>query len=93
MSASVDIPREVDSQLQVLWWEIDELFIAMIVFGSGLMTHHIVIPVIVALVVMHYIAKMKSEALPGAGLHFLYWFGFSSINKEFNDSMERKFYL
>lgn len=93
MSMEIEIPRDVDSQMQVLWWETDELFTAMLIFGTGLTMHKFILPVICAFIAMRQISKAKSAALPGAGLHWLYSLGLSKVNKEYDNAMEKDFYL
>lgn len=89
----IEIPRGIDDQYQVLWWEIDELFLAGLIFGAGLLLHKIVLPVILAILASRQLSKAKMEALPGTGLHLMCSFGLAKLNDEFNNAIEREFYL
>lgn len=93
MAMDIEIPREVDSQMQVLWWEMDELFAAFLIFGTGITMHKFILPLICAFLAMRYISKAKMASLPGAGLHMLYSLGLSKLNKEYDNALEKDFYL
>ena len=88
----IDMPKHVDAQLQILWWEADEFLIAMIIFGIGLMFHAFVTPLVLLFFVMPIISKQKRAALDGAAMHALYATGITPLNKEFTDALETEFY-
>ena len=92
MASEIKMPKYVDYQVQVLWWEADEFIIACTTIGIGLMMHTIVWPAVFLFLVMPRIAKLKRSALDGAAMHMLYATGLFPLNDEFDDAMETEFY-
>lgn len=92
MAMHIEMPKYVDAQIQILWWEADEFLIAMTVIGVGLMLHVFIYPLIFLFFVMPVITKMKREALEGTAMHALYATGLIPLNKEFTDALETEFY-
>lgn len=88
----ISMPKYVDSQPQVLWWESDEFVITCTILGVGLIVHAIVIPMVLIIFVMPILAKMKRSALDGAVMHVLYSTGIVPLNNEFEDALETEFY-
>lgn len=88
----IDMPKYVDSQVQILWWEADEFVVAMTIFSTGMMLHMLVLPVIAMVVVGRVLQKMKRVALEGEAMHTLCATGLISINDEFDDALEKEFY-
>lgn len=86
------MPKYVDSQIQVLWWEADEFIIAATTLGTGIMYHQILLSVVAVVFLMPVMAKLKRSALEGAAMHTLYSMGIAPLNKEFSDALEKEFY-
>lgn len=93
MTMSVVLPKFVDAQQQVLWWEADEFVIAITIFGIGMVMHTLVYPLLTIIAVMPVVSRMKRSALEGAAMHILYSTGLIPLNKEFDDALERDLYL
>jgi conjugal transfer pilus assembly protein TraL len=93
MAMQIDMPKYVDSQIQILWWEMDEFLIAMIIMSVGLMLHAFFTPLVLMIAIMPVITKLKRSALEGAPMHSLFAAGLTPLNKEFTDALETEFYL
>lgn len=93
MAMQINMPKYVDAQIQILWWEADEFLIAMTIVGVGLMMHVFLIPLVILFFLVPVITKMKRAALEGTAMHVLYATGVFPLNKEFTDALETEFYL
>ena len=91
----IDIPRYVDSQMQLLFWEIDEAVIFIGCLGAGIAIGGWA--TIASLVGGWYAVKrfkrFKNGALDGILQHLCYWAGVMKLNKHYQDSSKRDFFL
>jgi conjugal transfer pilus assembly protein TraL len=87
---SVQIPRYIDSQLQILFFELDEFVLALGVFGIGV----VIKQELPAMIAIYFIVKafryFKDGRLDGILLHLEYWHGFLPLNKIAVDGLHRQ---
>ena len=88
MSMTIEMPEHVDSQAQILFWEMDEFGAAIGIVGIGIMTHWIMTSLIVVVFAIPFIKKMKNNSLNGAAIHIACATGMFFFNKEFPDLLE-----
>lgn len=88
----VRIPRYVDSQMQILFWEIDEVVPVVALMGVGIMTDTMVYMFFVMFIVWKLFGKFKNRNLDGILMHMAYANGISNLNKRFPPGVER-FYV
>lgn len=89
----IEMPKYVDSMLQVLWWEADEFVIAATILGVGIMFHKFLYPILAIYPIMKIMTKLKRQSLDGAALHALYATGLIPLNDEFDDALEKEMFL
>ncbi len=88
----VQIPRYVDSQMQILFWEIDEVVPVVALMGVGIMTDTMLYMVGVMVVVWKLFGRFKNSNLDGILMHLAYANGISNLNRRFPPGIER-FYV
>lgn len=93
MAMDIEMPKFVDSQTQILWWEADEFLISMIIFSCGMIFHQFILGSVAVLFVSPIISRMKNASLEGSAQHALCSTGLMPLNKEFSDALEKEFYL
>jgi conjugal transfer pilus assembly protein TraL len=69
------IPRYLNSQAQLLWWELDEVLVITAALGIGIMYEVVVLSVPIALLAAKFMAKTKAEHGTGWLLHAAWWHG------------------
>lgn len=79
----VPIPRYVDSQMQILFWEIDEVVPVVALMGVGIMTDTMGYMIFVMVIVWKLFGKFKNRNLDGVLMHMAYAGGLSNLNKRF----------
>lgn len=91
----IDIPSYVDSQPQLFFWELDEtvVYVSSMAFGILLGGWFIFASMFVGYFAVRSFQKFKDGALDGVLLHICYWAGIMGLNKHYEDSSERDFYL
>jgi len=89
----INMPKHVDDLPQVLWWEADEVAIAISIFGIGLLTHYMMTSLIVMVIVMRLASRMKSAALNGAAFQVMCSSGLVQLNNEFPDLLEKELFV
>lgn len=92
MAMEIKMPKYVDSQIQVLWWEVDQFLIFMAAIGIGLLMHQFLIAVVFNFVSMPMITKFKRASLDGMAMHVMHGSGLMPLNKEFTDALEMEYY-
>ncbi|NCA70461.1 MAG: type IV conjugative transfer system protein TraL [Sphingobacteriia bacterium] len=85
----VPIPRYVDSQMQILFWEIDEVVPVVALMGVGIMTDTMGYMIFVMVIVWKLFGKFKNRNLDGVLMHMAYAGGLSNLNKRFPPGVER----
>ena len=91
----VDIPRYVDSQPQLFFWEIDEavIFIGLLGCGIAIGGWFTLLSITAGYYAVKAFKRFKNGALDGILLHLCYWLGVMSLNKHYQDSTKRDFHL
>lgn len=89
--SEIAIPRYVDSQAQMFWWEVDELIPLVSMFGVGIMIGSIATMMIPAVGVSYLFSRFKSASLDGVLLHLGYWIGAVPLNRYFKNGAVRNF--
>ena len=69
------IPRYMNAQAQILWWELDEVTIITASIGIGIMYELLVVTVPLGLLAARALAKTKAEHGHGWFLHRAWWHG------------------
>lgn len=85
----IPIPRYVDSQMQVLFWEVDEVVPVVALMGVGIMTDTLSYMFVIMIVVWHLFGKFKDSNLDGILMHLAYTNGIATLNKRFPSGIER----
>ena len=69
------IPRYLNAQAQILWWELDEILILTAAIGVGIMYELLWITVPLGLFAAKGLAKTKADHGHGWFLHQTWWRG------------------
>ena len=69
------IPRYLNAQAQILWWELDEVLVMAAALGIGILYEMLLLSVPLALVSAKLMAKVKAEHGHGWVLHAAWWHG------------------
>jgi type IV conjugative transfer system protein TraL len=69
------IPRYLNAQAQLLWWELDEVLVITAALGIGILYEILLLAVPIALLAAKAMAKMKAEHGHGWILHHAWWHG------------------
>lgn len=85
----VQIPRYVDSQMQVLFWELDEVVPVIALMGAGILTDTLSYMLVVMIIVWKLFGKFKDSNLDGILMHLAYVNGIANLNKRFHPGIER----
>ncbi len=87
----IEIPRFVDSQVQVFFWEIDEIVPMVASVGIGIMTGALTYMLIPAFIITKLFSKYKEMHLDGILLHYAYWVGIFPLNKAHDNGQIRRY--
>jgi conjugal transfer pilus assembly protein TraL len=90
---TIEMPKYIDDQLQMLWWEMDEFMVMLLVAGIGMIFNLLGTGMLIGVFVIPLLRKAKRVSLNGAALHIIVATGFVPLNKEFDDSAEKEFYF
>lgn len=88
----IEMPRYIDDQLQLMWWEMDEFMVMLLIGGVGMIFHLLGTGMVIGFFSMPLLRKAKRVSLNGAALHIIAATGLVPLNKEFEDSAEQEFY-
>lgn len=86
----VSIPRFIDSQYQVFFWEMDELVPLIVALGAGIMFEVLLYALIFGLIFSVRFSRFKMARLDGVLVHFAYWVGMMALNKMFRNGLVRE---
>ncbi len=91
----VDIPRYVDNQPQIFFWELDEaiIFIGCLAGGIAIGGWATVLAMFGGYFAVKLFRRFKSGALEGVLLHICYWAGVFGLNKHYQDSSKKDYFL
>ncbi|WP_425953174.1 type IV conjugative transfer system protein TraL [Ralstonia pseudosolanacearum] len=90
----IDIPRYVDNQVQLFFWEFDEaiIFIGCLASGIALGGYWTLVSMAMGTFAVKAFKRFKNGALEGILYHLCYWAGFLGLNKQYPDSSKRDFF-
>ena len=69
------IPRYLNAQAQLLWWELDEVAVITAALGMGIMYEMLILSVPIALIAAKAMARVKADHGHGWLLHSAWWQG------------------
>ncbi len=69
------IPRYLNAQAQLLWWELDEVLVMSAALGIGILYEVLLLSIPLALLAAKAMAKIKHEHGHGWILHKSWWHG------------------
>jgi conjugal transfer pilus assembly protein TraL len=75
----VRIPRYIDTQPQILWWELDEVIILIMAIFAGILTRQLTYFLLGGVISTYFITKLKSGKSKGYVFHWFYWLGIPSF--------------
>lgn len=75
MDFETRIPRYLNAQIQILWWELDEVLILSAAIGIGIIFELLILTVPIGLLAAKGLAKIKTEHGHGWLLHYAWWKG------------------
>jgi len=75
----VKIPRYIDTQPQILWWELDEVILLVLALFAGIMTRELTYFLLGGFIATYFMAKLKSGKSKGYVFHLFYWLGIPSF--------------
>lgn len=86
----VDIPGQVDSLPQYLFWEIDEAMVVIVFASVGILVSSLITTTIAGMVCARMLSRNKQKSLPGLTLHMAYWIGAVSLGPQFTNGAMRE---
>jgi conjugal transfer pilus assembly protein TraL len=75
----VRIPRYIDTQPQILWWELDEVILLVLSLFAGILTRQLTYFLLGGFVATYFVSKLKSGKSKGYVFHWFYWLGIPSF--------------
>jgi conjugal transfer pilus assembly protein TraL len=85
----IDIPRYVDSQYQLFFWELDEIAPIAGMLGLGIVTDTLTLMIVPMFVFARVFSAFKQHHLDGVLLHMAYWAGIIRLNRVFENGLVR----
>lgn len=70
------IPKYLNAQIQLLWWELDEMIVLMTFVSFGIISGHTYIGACIGFIFMNIYSKLNSKKQPGYFKHVMYRYGF-----------------
>lgn len=67
------IPKTLDAQERFLWWEIDQMIIALMLTGMGVITGAMIFGMVAGGVSAWQYGRLKAGKHPRFAVHALYW--------------------
>ena len=91
----IEIPRYVDAQPQLFFWELDEaiVYVACMAAGISVGGVYTIASMVAGWFVVKAFRRFKNGALDGILLHLCYSWGLMALNKRYQDGMKRDYYL
>jgi conjugal transfer pilus assembly protein TraL len=75
----VKIPRYIDTQPQLLWWELDEVIVLILCLFVGILTRQLTYLLLGGFVSTYFITKLKTGKSDGYVFHWFYWLSIPSF--------------
>lgn len=86
----VSIPRYVDAQPMLFFWELDELAPLVLLLAIGIGVHELTYALLACIPISKFIAKWKDGRLDGALSHFAFRQGVVPLHKRFPNGLQRE---
>lgn len=86
------IPRYIDDQPQLLFWEVDEVAILSACVALGILFNLLPALVALGLGVIITFRRFKHHHMNGVLHHMCYWWGLLNLNSKFKNGLEREFF-
>jgi conjugal transfer pilus assembly protein TraL len=83
------IPRYVDAQPMLLFWELDELAPLILMMSVGILIHYLTYAILACIPLSKFVAKWKDGRLDGALTHYAFRQGVP-LNKRFPNGLQRE---
>lgn len=87
---TVTVPRFIDSQYQIFFWEMDELVPLIVFIGVGIIFEVLLWALLAGLILTVRFSRFKLARLEGVLVHLAYWFGVLTLNKRFTNGLVRE---
>jgi conjugal transfer pilus assembly protein TraL len=75
MEFETRIPRYLNSQPQILWWEMDEIIVIVAGIGLGIVLELLIVTVPLGLLAARLLARVKAQHGQGWIIHYAWWRG------------------
>lgn len=91
----IPIPRYIDTQQQFLIYEFDEalIFFGCVGIGTLIGGWGLVAMITIGHMIVKRFQRFKNGAMEGILQHLIYWNGFMSLNKRYQDGLDRETFL
>jgi len=76
-----NIPKYLNAQPQILWWDLDEFIVLLLFTGLGIVANHQFIGTIIGILAMKAYSKLSTIKHPGFIKHFAYSLGIYGIKE------------
>lgn len=76
------IPKYLNAQLQILWWDLDEFIVLIIFTGIGLIANHQFFGAVIGYIAMRIYTKLNNAKHPGFVKHFAYSIGLFGLKNK-----------
>lgn len=73
--------RYIDDQPSLFFWDFDEIIIFSCFFAIGILVDRLLLLLILALVIRHFLVRIKKEKSEGYLFHILYWWGIITFRR------------
>ena len=87
----ISMPRYIDSQYQIFFWEIDELVPIFALLAIGILSNTLTWMFLAVYFVGRAFQRFKYSRLEGVLLHMAFWRGWIGLNRRFENGFEREF--
>lgn len=91
MTPAVEIPHYIDSPIQMIWWEADEVAPFLTCLGGGIILGMASPMMVLGALGSYWYIRHKRVSLDGTLEHMAYWIGLLALNKKFKHGMDREF--
>lgn len=88
----IAIPRYIDDQIQILYWELDEVAVFFMCMGLGIMFDMLMPLMLGALVFLYMFQRFKMTHMDGILLHIAYWNGIVKLNNAHPNGLMRRYH-
>ncbi len=80
---TTNIPNHVDDSHQILFWDIEEIAVASIIFIAGYVMRELTIAIVFSFIVVYFFSSWKTNQHIGVLIHMTYQKGLYRLNDVF----------